>query len=94
MLISYDRLTREPAAVMAALYDFIGERRFEHDFERIAFSSDEYDTQIGLMGLHTVAPKVQQIAHERIVPSDITARFKSPAFWTSPHEPTKSVRLV
>src|SRR6201987_2365248 len=32
LLLSYESLVRDPAATMRAVYEFIGERWFEHDF--------------------------------------------------------------
>ncbi len=52
LLLTYESLVRNPAAAMRAVYQFIGEPWFEHDFENLAFSADEFDARVGMPGLH------------------------------------------
>jgi sulfotransferase len=48
LLLTYESLVRNPLAAMRAVYQFIGEPWFEHDFENVAFSADEFDAHVGM----------------------------------------------
>jgi sulfotransferase len=81
MLLQYETLVRDPAMAMAAVYDFIGEPLFQHDFDNVHFDAGEFDERTGMPGLHAVGRKV--IAPERttVLPPDIFRRFENDAFW-------------
>jgi sulfotransferase len=52
-LVTYETLTTDPAAAMAAIYDFIGEPRFYHNFGDMAFDdAQEFDARLGTPSLH------------------------------------------
>ena len=52
LLLTYESLARNPAAAMRAVYQFIGEPWFEHDFDKLVFSAEEFDARVGMPGLH------------------------------------------
>lgn len=95
MLLQYETLTREPARAMAAIYDFIGELAFEHDFDNVDYDASEFDTRAGTPGLHTVRSKVTpQTDRATILPLDIARRFENDAFWRDPKLNVRKVRVV
>jgi sulfotransferase len=47
ILVTYEALTRAPAATMKILYDFIGEAPFEHDFDNVEYAADDFDAGLG-----------------------------------------------
>jgi hypothetical protein len=53
-LLRYETLTSKPADAMTAVYDFIGEKHFSHDFNNVEFDAEEYDARLGTPGLHRV----------------------------------------
>jgi sulfotransferase len=57
-----DRLTTKPKEAIAAVYDFIGESPFVHDFENIEFDAAEFDRRLGTPGLHSVGRRVVRAA--------------------------------
>ena len=59
ILVSYQALTRAPRDTMALIYEFIGERPFEHDFDNVEYEANEFDLPIGSPGLHTVRRRVE-----------------------------------
>ncbi len=59
MLIDYQALCTDPGAAMAIIYDFLGEPLFEHDFDNVEYSAEEFDSNMGMPGLHTVRKKVE-----------------------------------
>lgn len=80
-LVEYDALCRHPRATLQAIYDFIGEEPFEHDFDNVRYSASEFDRSIGARGLHDVSGKVEWRPRETILPPDIFARYANDQFW-------------
>jgi sulfotransferase len=94
LLLTYESLARDPAAAVRAVYRFIGEPWFEHDFDHIAYNADEFDARVGMPGLHTVRPKVEPIERAPILPREIFARFANESFWMDPKNNTSHVPVV
>jgi len=94
LLITYDTLSRRPGKALAAIYDFIGEPPFEHDFENVEYDADEFDARLGTPGLHRVQRKVQQIERQTVLPPDIFEKNANTAFWADPSVNRKNVRIV
>jgi sulfotransferase len=94
ILLTYEALTRDPEGAMAAIYDFLGEERFKHDFDNVEYSAEEFDEALGARGLHTVRRKVEFIERPTILPHDLFARFESDAFWMNPELNTYGVPII
>ena len=94
MLLRYETLTSNPARALAAVYDFIGEPTYKHDFDNIHYQADEFDLRAGTPGLHTVRKKVA--VHERtsVLPPDVFRRFENDVFWLDPTLNPRQVRVV
>ncbi|WP_274114917.1 sulfotransferase family protein [Acidovorax benzenivorans] len=84
LVIDYDLLTQAPEKVIGLLYDFIGEPRFAHDFEQLAYDAPDFDLQLGLPGLHRVRPKVEFTERRTIIPPDLFEKFSKMTFWSDP----------
>jgi len=84
LLLTYESLVRDPAATVRAVYQFIGEPWFEHDFDNIEYSANEFDERVGMPGLHTVRRKLESIERTPILPPEIFNRFAREAFWLDP----------
>lgn len=84
LLLTYESLVRDPAATLRAVYQFIGESWFEHDFDNIEYSADEFDERVGMPGLHTVRRKLEAIERAPILPPEIFNRFARESFWQDP----------
>ena len=54
LLVQYETLSTQPAKVMAAVYEFIDEPWFDHDFGHVDYDVTEFDERAGTPGLHTV----------------------------------------
>ena len=48
LALTYETLTTRPDMAIEAVYDFIGEKRFAHDFDNVEFDADEFDRRLGL----------------------------------------------
>lgn len=94
LVIPYESLVRAPAGVMNAVYDFLGEERFEHDFDNVEIDVEEFDRRFGLPGLHTVRRKVEYKPRQTIVPLDISARFSKSEFWMDPRRNPRGVAVL
>ncbi|TAM96615.1 MAG: sulfotransferase [Rhodanobacteraceae bacterium] len=94
LLLTYESLTRDPRAAMQAVYKFIGEPWFEHDFEHIEYNADEFDARLGLPGLHTVHSKVSAPKRETVLPPDLFNRFAKDSFWLDPANNIRKVPIV
>lgn len=81
LYVEYDHLVRQPAAVMAHIYDFLGEPRFHHDFNNVEDSYDEFDTQAKISGLHTVRKKIEPTDRRTILPPDLWERWQVETYW-------------
>lgn len=80
MLIEYDTLCQTPEAVMRAVYGFINEPYFQHDFNNVENSWDEYDSEIGIP-LHRVQKIVQHMTRKSILPPDILQKYRNMEVW-------------
>jgi sulfotransferase len=80
MLIEYDKLCKNPEQMLRAIYGFIGEAYFEHDFNNVEGSWDEYDAEIGIP-LHQVRRKVEFIQRQFILPPDILQKYANMEVW-------------
>jgi sulfotransferase len=94
LMLTYESLVRDPAAAMRAVYRFLGEPWFEHDFDRIEYRADEFDARVGMPGLHSVRPKVEAAERQSVLPRDIFGRFANEAFWLDPKNNVNQVPIV
>jgi sulfotransferase len=94
LMLTYESLVSDPAAAVRAVYQFLDEPWFEHDFDHIQYNADEFDARVGMPGLHSVRPKVELIERQPILPRDIFGRFANEAFWMEPKNNNNQVRIV
>ncbi|MEM9782754.1 MAG: sulfotransferase [Pseudomonadota bacterium] len=81
VLVDYDLLVSRPGEVMGLLYDFVGQPRFEHDFESVDYDAPEFDAQLGLTGLHRVDRRVEPRSRQTVLPPDLFRKYDNLAFW-------------
>lgn len=81
LLVEYDSLCSAPAKTIGALYDFIGEDMFPHDFEHVEYSASEFDRSIGAKGLHDVSGRVEWRERKTILPPELFASYEKDQFW-------------
>src|ERR1700735_5357609 len=94
LMLTYDNLVRDPPAAMRAVYTFLGEPWFEHDFDNIEYHADEFDARVGMPGLHHVRRRVESIERQPILPRDILGRFANESFWLDPKNNVNQVPIV
>ena len=54
---------------------------YDHDFDNVEASYDEFDEEVKLPGLHTTRKKVQYIQRETVIPPDIWQRVQGMEVW-------------
>ena len=94
LLVQYETLTADPATVMRAIYDFVGEPHFEHDFDHVDYDVTEFDERAGTPGLHTVRGTVKAEPRETLLPPELFKRFANDAFWRDPTRTPEGLRVV
>ena len=81
MLIEYDQLAKNPEFTMRAIYKFIDQPYYEHDFDNIEASYNEYDLEVNINGLHKIRKKISYIQRDSILPPDIWNKYSNLEFW-------------
>lgn len=94
LLVQYETMTSDPEKTMRAVYDFIGEPHFDHDFDHVDYDVTEFDERAGTPGLHTVRGTVQADPRETLLPPELFNRFAKDAFWCDPHRAPAGLRVV
>jgi sulfotransferase len=94
IVVTYDSLTKRPMETLDAVYEFIGEPRFEHDLENVEFDAEEYDVRLGTPGLHRVAKVVAHQERETILPPDLVKRYEALSFWSAPEQNKRRVQVI
>ena len=94
LVLQYETLTTDPAKAMQAIYAFIGEPAFEHDFDHVEYDVTEFDERAGTPGLHTVRGTVRAEPRDTLLPPDLFNRFVNDAFWRDPGRIPAGLRVV
>lgn len=94
MLLQYETLVADPEKAINALYDFIGEAPFEHDFENIEFDATEFDLKAGTPGLHEIKPRIVNQQRKTVLPPDVFNRYLKDAFWAEAANQREGVLIV
>jgi sulfotransferase len=79
--VEYDTLVNDPLGTMQKIYQFLGETWFEHDFDNVEDSYDEFDSQAKIKGLHTVRRKVENQIRTSILPGELWDAYTPKSFW-------------
>ena len=94
LLVQYETLTTDPAKTMHAIYAFIGEPAFEHDFDHVDYDVTGFDERAGTPGLHTVGSTVKAEPRASLLPPDLFNRFVNDAFWRNPQNIPEGLQVV
>jgi sulfotransferase len=84
ILLDYEALARAPEPTMHELYRLLGEPRYSHDFENVAYEANDFDAALGAPGLHRVRGRVEWRPRPTVLPSDLFERFAGDSFWRKP----------
>lgn len=82
--VEYNNLVSRPQETLNAIYDFLGEERFEHDFQNVTNIHREDDlTVYGVSDMHEVRKVVKDVSPPAnyVVPEEILQRCVGLDFW-------------
>ncbi|GAB7146727.1 sulfotransferase family protein [Mycobacterium riyadhense] len=94
LLVQYETLTTDPAKTMHAIYSFIGEPAFEHDFAHVDYDVTEFDQRAGTPGLHTVRGAVRAEPRRTLLPPDLFQAFIGHSFWRDPATVPEGLQVI
>jgi sulfotransferase len=94
LLIDYEALVRNPEFTLRALYEFVDQPWFKHDFNSLDYQAQEFDLALGTPNLHTVRSRVEWIERNSVLPPHVFERFSNDAFWTDPALNINNVRVL
>jgi sulfotransferase len=94
MALTYETLTTKPEQALAAVYDFIGEKPFKHDFNNIEFDAEEFDRRIGTPGLHKVGRSIHANERRSVLPADLIRKYENDSFWLDPARNPFKVKVI
>ncbi|MGB3402186.1 MAG: sulfotransferase [Microcoleaceae cyanobacterium] len=83
LLVDYELLTTGPAQTLSLIYQFLGEKPFEHDFKDVQYNESRFDQNLRTKGLHQIRQKVEFKPRKTILPPDLFERFSQLSFWTT-----------
>lgn len=82
VIVDYDIFSQRPEEVIGLIYKFIGEEPFEHDFNHVDYDAPEFDSQLGVKGLHKVHEKVAPRPRKSVLPPELFERYAKLSFWS------------
>lgn len=95
VVIDYEALAREPKRAMEFIYKSLDLPPFDHDFENVTYGGgDEFDSQLGIPGLHKVSGKVKYSERPTIMPPELVQRFSGRNFWRRPGGNPRNVSVL
>ena len=80
-VVDYDALVKRPEDTMHKVYEFIDQDWYDHDFNNVEDSYDEFDEQTNIKGLHTIRRQVEYKPRKPVIPSDIWQQNITQSFW-------------
>lgn len=83
MFVEFEHLTTVPEQSMRAVYSFLGEDYYEHDFNNVEQTTSENDDIHGIPGLHIIRNKVEpfDVDAKSIIGEEAFDRFSNAEFW-------------
>lgn len=93
LVVRYESLTRDPENVMRALYNFLNETYFPHDFENFSYTEPDYDERNGLPGFHAVRGPIRLSDRPTVLPLDIFQAHNG-GFWEKPGQNPRKVSIL
>jgi sulfotransferase len=93
LLVEYDIMVSRPKETIDLIYQFVGEKPFEHDFDNVEYEAEDFDAFMHTKGLHSVRRKVEFKPRDTVLPPDLFQQYAALQFWNEQH-PTKANRIT
>lgn len=81
LLVDYKDLCQNPKSTMYGVYNFIGKKYFDHDYDNVEYENEPFDRSINKTGLHTVKKKVEWSERRSILPKCVIEKYAGMNFW-------------
>jgi sulfotransferase len=81
--VHFEKLTANPDKTLRAIYEFLGEEPFQHDFNDVKQVTWENDAVYGIKGLHDIRSKVEPVKPQyfQIIGAAAAETLKGPYPW-------------
>lgn len=80
-VVDYNALATRPYETMQKIYEFLSEPWFDHDFNDVECSYEEFDESTNIKDLHKVRKTVELQTRKPILPADLWQQYASHSFW-------------
>jgi len=94
LLVDYELLSNAPAKVLSLIYQFLGEESYPHDFNEIEYDAPDFDTALGVAGLHRIRRRVSYEPRPTLLPPDLFQQYNNMSFWLDQSNSKASVIAV
>lgn len=94
LIVDYELLSHAPAKVLSLIYQFLGEEPFPHDFNEIEYDAPDFDTALGVEGLHRIRKRVSYEPRATLLPPDLFQQYSNMSFWLDQTNSKASVIAV
>lgn len=86
LFVDFDTLTNNPESTMRKVYEFLGEKYYNHDFDNVEQTIHEKDEYYGFDDLHTIRPKVEPVVHKWpiLLGHEAPQKYAMLNFWAEP----------
>lgn len=81
MFVEYDELCKNPNGMLKAIYNFIEQPFYQHDFNNVETSFDEYDSNLRIKNMHSTRKKIEVIQRQSILPPDLWHQYSGLEVW-------------
>jgi sulfotransferase len=91
--IEYKSLCKDPEKTIRDIYDFLEKPYYDHDFENLEYSNENFDKACNLKDLHTIKKKVEYKPPRNVLPPDVVEKYESMnmEFWRKGYKPDPDI---
>ena len=84
-IIEYKNLCTQPEKTIRKVYEFLEKPYYDHNFENVEYSNENFDRQYNLKNFHTVKKRVDYKPPRCILPPEIVKKYEEMnlEFWRS-----------
>lgn len=81
LVVDYDLLAQAPGKVVPLIYRFLGEEPYAHDYGNVKYDAPDFDSTLGVHGLHSIRPVVALQDRATVLPPDLFEQYAALSFW-------------
>lgn len=81
IFVEYDDLAKNPKETIDRIYRSTKIEKYQHNFDNVGGSYQNYDSSLNFPGLHTTKSKVCYTSRETVLPPEIWNKYRGMEFW-------------